>query len=150
MLTFICTGKPKNLCDSLYCEICFIEVVCSQTHSISKVCLYTHYNFVVHPITACQWSFCSLLSLSPHPTYSIHHISSVQSLSRVWLLWPHELQHARFPCLSPSPRACSYSCPLSRRCHPTISSSIIPFSSWLQSFPASGSFPMSQFFTSEA
>ena len=57
-------------------------------------------------------------------------------------------QHARLPCPSSTPRACSNSCPLSRWCHPTISSSVIPFSSHLQSFPASGSFPMSQFFTS--
>ena len=61
---------------------------------------------------------------------------------------PHEWQHARFPCPSPSPGACSNSCPLSGWCHPTISSSVIPFSSYLQSFPASGSFPMSQFFAS--
>ena len=61
---------------------------------------------------------------------------------------PHGLQHARLPCPSPTPRACSNSCPLSRWCHPTISSSVIPFSPCLQSFPASGSFPMSQFFTS--
>ena len=60
-----------------------------------------------------------------------------------------DFQHARLPCLSPSPRACSNSCPLSRWCHPTILSSAVPFSSHLQSFPASGSFPMSNpFFTS--
>ena len=64
------------------------------------------------------------------------------------ILWPHGLQHARLPCLSPTPRACSYSRPSSRWCHPTILSSIIPFSSCLQSFLASGSFPMSQFFAS--
>ena len=58
------------------------------------------------------------------------------------------LQHARLPCPSPTPRACSNSCPLSLWCHTTISSSVIPFSSCLQSFPASGSFPMSQFFAS--
>ena len=63
-------------------------------------------------------------------------------------LRPFGLQHSRFPCPSPSPRACSNSCPLSRWYHPTISSSVIPFSSWLQSFPASGSFPMSQLFSS--
>jgi len=62
-------------------------------------------------------------------------------------LGPHGLQHARLPCPSQTPRACSNSCPLSQWCHPTISS-VIPFSSCLQSFPASGSFPMSQFFTS--
>ena len=63
-------------------------------------------------------------------------------------LWPHGLQDAKLPCPSPAPRAYSNSCPLSRWCHPTISSSVIPFSSCLQSFPASGSFPMSQFFES--
>ena len=62
-------------------------------------------------------------------------------------LWPHGLQHARHPCPSPIPRACSNSCQLSRWCHPIISTSVIPFSC-LQSFPASGSFPMSQFFPS--
>ena len=54
-------------------------------------------------------------------------------------LRPHGLRHARFPCSLPSPRTCSNSCPLSRWCHPTISSSVVPFSSCLQSFPASGS-----------
>ena len=63
-------------------------------------------------------------------------------------LWPHGLQNTRLPCPSPIPRACSNSHPLSQWCHPTISSSVTPFSSWLQYFPASGSFPMSQFFTS--
>ena len=61
-------------------------------------------------------------------------------------LWPHEPQHARPPCLSPTPRAYSNSCPLSRWCHPAISSSVVPFSSCPQSIPASGSFPMSQLF----
>ena len=63
-------------------------------------------------------------------------------------LWPHGLQHARLPCPSPPPEACSNSCPLSQWCHPTTSSSVVPFSSCLPSFPASGSFPMSQFFIS--
>ena len=63
-------------------------------------------------------------------------------------LWPHGLPHARLPCLSPTPRVCSSTCPLSWWCHPTISSSVVPFSSCLQSSPASGSFPVSQFFTS--
>ena len=59
-------------------------------------------------------------------------------------LWPHGLQHARLP--SPTPRAYSNSYPWNRWCHPNISSSVVPFSSYLQSFP--GSFPLSQFFTS--
>ena len=63
-------------------------------------------------------------------------------------LQPHGLQHARSPCPSPAPRVYSNSCPLSRWCHPTISSSVVPFTSCLQSFPAWGSFPMSQFFAS--
>ena len=58
------------------------------------------------------------------------------------------LKHARHPCPSPTPGVYSNSCPLSRWCHPTISFSVVPFSSHLQSFPASGSFPMSQFFMS--
>ena len=62
--------------------------------------------------------------------------------------WTHGLQHARPPRPSPTPTACSNSCPLSQWCHPTISSSVIPFSLHLQSFPASGFFPMSQLFTS--
>ena len=62
--------------------------------------------------------------------------------------WPTRLQHTRLPCLSPSPGACSNSYPLSRWCHLTISSSVVLFSSCLQSFPASGSFQISQFFTS--
>ena len=63
-------------------------------------------------------------------------------------LRPHGLQHTRLPCPSPTPGACSNSCPLSRWCHPTLSSSVIPLSSHIQSFPASGSFPMNQFFAS--
>ena len=75
---------------------------------------------------------------------SVHSSPSVVSDT----LWPHGLQHARLPCPSPIPRACSNSCSSSRWFHPTISFSVIPFSSSLQSFPASGSFPGSQFFAS--
>ena len=76
--------------------------------------------------------------------YSVQFSHSVMSD----FLQPHGLQHARPPCPSPTPRAYSNACPLSRWCLPTISSSVSPFSSHLQSFPESGSFPMSQFFTS--
>ena len=70
----------------------------------------------------------------------ISHLSLLFSLSVVSKsLQPHALQHARLPCPSPSPRAYSNSCPLSWWCHPTISSSVVPFSSCLQSFPAPGS-----------
>ena len=84
----------------------------------------------------------------------IQWLSSLQSVSefsrsvRSNSLRPHGLQHTRPPCPSPTPRVYSNSCPLSRLCHPTISSSVIPFSSCLQSFPASGSFQMSQLFAS--
>ena len=82
---------------------------------------------------------------------STHHQLSQTKISPVQFsrsvvsdsLRPHGLQHARLPCPSPTPRVCSNSCPLSRWCHPTISFSVVPFSSCLQSFPASGSFPMS-------
>ena len=79
-----------------------------------------------------------------------HQFSSVQFNCSVVSdsLWPHGLQHTRPPCPSPTPGVHPNSCPLSRWCHLTISSSVIPFSPCLQSFPASGSFQMSQFFTS--
>ena len=86
----------------------------------------------------------SLLDLSPTPLSSVQFSRSVMSNS----LRPHGLQHARPPCPSPTPRIYSNSCPLSQWCHPVISSSVIPFSSCPQSFPASGSFPMSKFFPS--
>ena len=79
----------------------------------------------------------------------LHQYQSVQ-FSRSVLsdsLRPHESQHARPPCPSPTPGVHSNSCPSSRWCHPTISSSVVPFSSCPQSLPASGSFPMSQLFT---
>ena len=76
--------------------------------------------------------------------YSLLFSRSVMSSS----LWPPGLQHARLPCPSPSPGVYSNSCPLSWWCHPTISSSVVPFTSHLQSFPASGSFPLSWLFAS--
>ena len=82
--------------------------------------------------------------LQQHMNPSVQFSHSVMSDS----LQPHELQHARPPCPSPALRACSNSCPMSLRCYTTILSSVIPFSSCLQSFPASRSFPRSQFFTS--
>ena len=83
-------------------------------------------------------------------TYFSLSFSTVQ-FSR-WVMFDsfqlYGLQHTRVPCPSTAPRTCSNSCPSSQWCHPTISSSVIPSSSHLQSFPASGSFPMSQFFPS--
>ena len=79
-------------------------------------------------------------------SYSKFPFSSVAQLRLT--VQPHGPQHARLPCPSPTLGAYSNSCPSSWWCHPTISSSIVPFSSYLQSFPGSGSFPVSQFFTS--
>ena len=85
-----------------------------------------------------------------HSTWGTYIYSSVQ-FSRSVIpdsLQLHELHHARPPCPSPTPRVYPSSCPLSRWCHLTISSSVLPFPSCLQSFPTSGSFPMSQLFAS--
>ena len=91
-----------------------------------------------------QLIICSLWVFISLPTVSVQFSCSAVSDS----LWPHEPQHSRPPCPSPSPRVYSNSCPLSWWCHPTISSSVIPFSSCLRSFSASGSFQVSQFFVS--
>ena len=94
----------------------------------------------------CNFSECYFQILKRYFPWlrSVQFSWSVMSYS----LWPHESQHARPPCPSPTPRACPNSCPLSRWCHPTSSSSVVPFSSFPQSFPASGFFQMNQFFTS--
>ena len=79
-----------------------------------------------------KWSWTEIL-FPPFQLVSVQFSHSAGSYS----LWPHGLQHARLPCPSLTPGACSNSCPLSQWCHPTISSSVVPFSSCLQSFPAS-------------
>ena len=86
----------------------------------------------------------SQLSANTSPRLAVQFSQSVVSDS----LRPHRLQHARFLCPSPTPGACLNSCPSSQWCHPTISSFVVPFSSCLRSFPASGTFPKSQFFVS--
>ena len=101
--------------------------------------------------SSCSWSH-RLVKLTVIHYYSPRSIclQSVQFSHSVVSdsLRPHRLQHARLPCPSPAPGACSNSCPLNWWCHLTISSSVILFSSRLQSFPASGSFPTSWLFTS--
>ena len=90
-----------------------------------------------------------LSTLRPHIIFG-YCVSSVQ-FSHSFVsncLWPYGLEHARLPCPSPTPGACSNSCPSSRWYQPTISSSVVLFSSRLQSFPASGSFTVGHFFTS--
>ena len=95
-----------------------------------------------HPLPPCSLS---VIASDSGGTYSVQ-FSSVHSLSRVRLFGPHESQHARPPCPSPSPGVHLNSRPLSRWCHPAISSSVVPFSSCSPSLPASESFPMSQLF----
>ena len=106
--------------------------VCSDSCPLSQWCHLTILSSVTL-FSSCPPSFSALVQFS----------RSVISDS----LRPHELQHARLLCPSLSPRICSDSCPLSQWCHPTVLCSVIPFSC-LQSFPASGSFPVSQFFES--
>ena len=107
-------------------------------------------------IVTCLHSLQLIVALCTSTTqYSIEYISSVQFSSVQFsssvvsdCLRPHESQCARPPCPSPTPGVYPNSCPLSQRCHPTISSSVFPFSSCPQSLPASGSFPVNQSFTS--
>ena len=92
-----------------------------------------------------RWKWCiKITSKQDQRACAVQFSSSVVSDS----LRPHELQHARPPCPSPTPGVHPNPCPLSWWCHPTISSSVVPFSSCPQSFPASGSFQMSQLFAS--
>ena len=100
-------------------------------------------------LTACRYLIISLFCLYFWEMFFQVELSVQFSCSVMSdCLQPHELPHARLPCPSPSPGACSNSCPSRQWCHPTISSSVIPFSSCLQSFPAWGSFLKSQFFAS--
>ena len=100
--------------------------------------------------TSLQLSGASILCFLTLSLLRVHRWVSIQfSCSGVSnSLWPHGLQHARLPCPSPTSRVCSNSCPSSQWCPATISSSVDPFSSRLQSFPASGFFQMSQLFAS--
>ena len=116
--------------------VIFYQDVCLTTHISQREKNWIHTGF--SPVSTEQvlravWEACLL---------GYQFSSSVMFNS----LQPHESQHARPPCPSPTPGVYSNSCPLSWWCHPAISSSVVPFSSCLQSFPASGSFPMSQLF----
>ena len=116
---------------------------CIQKNSSLKTDPWVLSNLFLAPESGDSASWCGHV-LGHHQFSSVQFSHSVVSDS----LRPHGLQHIRPPCPSPTPGAYSNSCPLNRCRHPTISSSVVSFSSHLQSFPASGSFPMSQFFTS--
>ena len=116
---------------------------------ISEVIIKKLYSYGFYPGSELVSSF-SWLILHHCCDSSLILVSSVQFSHSVVSnsLQPHGLQHTRLPCPSLSSRVCSNSCPSSRWCHPTISFSVVPFSSCLQSFPTSWSFPMSQLFSS--
>ena len=99
---------------------------------------------LIQPHYVMEWS---IRKSSTHTQSFIHFRVQLSHSVVSDSLWPHGLQHARPPCPSPTLEVYSNSCPLSWWCHPTSSSSVVPFSPCLQSFPASGCFPMSQFFT---
>ena len=140
---FVITFLPKNKCLLMSWLPSLLE-----PKKIKSVTVSTFPPSICHKVMglAAMILVFWLLSFQPafHSPLSVQFCCSVVSDS----LRPHESQHIRPPCPSPTPRACSHSCPLSWWCHPTISSSVVPFFSHLQSFPASGSFQMSQFFTS--
>ena len=125
----------------LCCPLLLLTSICPSIRVFSS-------ELAVHIRWPKYWSFSFSLLYGLSPLYMT--ISLVQFSHSVMsdYLQPHGLQHARLPCPSPTPGAYSNSCPLSWWCHPTISFSVIPFSSCLQSFPASGAFQMSQFFAS--
>ena len=112
---------------------------------MQRDCVSVVQSFSSCPFPSCRsWLLSESFWFHQKKSVSVQFSRSVVSDS----LQPHGWQHARPPCPSPTPGVYSNPCPLSQWCHPTISSSVIPFSSCLQSFPASGSFPVSQFFTS--
>ena len=120
------------------------EAWCAAVHGVAKSRTQLSYW-----TTVTEWIY-SIVPYTEHPvSMTLILICCCCSITQLCpTLLPHARQHARLPCPSLSPRVCSNSCPLSQWCHPSISSSVTPFSSCPQSFPASGSFPMSQFFPS--
>ena len=131
----------------LFCGI-YSAFKCSFDEFVGeKVVSLSYSSAILGPPTGrffTNWAITEILKIHTFSSASVQFSHSVVSDS----LRPHALQHTRLPCPSPTPGGCSNSCASNQWCHPTISSSVIPFSSCLQSFPASGSFPMNQFFTS--
>ena len=122
----------------------------SHFHRVEIMCI--HY-FVLNLRCSAHFpvSFLKLFLMSEifYCSYILIQLTAFSSVAQLCLtLWLHGLQHTRLPCPSLAPGACSNSCSSSRWCHPTISLFVIPFSSCLQSFPASESFPVSHFFAS--
>ena len=122
------------------------DLACTHTHRCLCVCVcvFTAFSFVFNHLKQSKGTMSSMFYI-----YRLRYENVFQFRRSVVsdCLRPHESQHARPPCPSPTPRVHSNSCPLSRWCHLAISSSVGPLFSCLQSLPASGSFPMSQLFT---
>ena len=145
------------------CKNTMLELNTSNRHTYIFIFVFIHIYALFFFFSSVQFSLSVVkgptLSKCRPPSWCSQHSSSDQQraiISSVQFshsavsdsLQPHEPQHARPPCPSPTPGVHPNPCPLSWWCHPTISSSVVPFSSCPQSFPASGSFPMSQFFSS--
>ena len=133
---------------NVYYEVYNLTYICSSLNFSFYNCVYLIFfiffivvGFVIHWNESAMY----LIFIINFSVTSVQFSSVAQSYPT---LGPHGLQHARLPCPSPTPGACSNPCSLSRWCHPTISSSVIPISSYLQSFPISASFPMSRLFAS--
>ena len=141
-----CTVNPislANLCSMVLLEKGFSKAL--WHYYLPPLAFSIFFTNSIIPTSTLDNTYCLLSNTQNYSVYQILQFScSVVSNC----LQPHELQHARLPCPSPTPRACWNSCPSSQWCHPTISSSAVPFFSCLQSFPASGSFPMNHFFAS--
>ena len=132
-VTWVSINRGMEKRCSVYVCVCIYICIYTCVHIYTYIYIYTYMYIHVYTHTHTH-IYIDLLLFS----------CSVLSDS----LQPHGLQHTRFPWPSPSPESCSNSYPLSRWCHPTISSSVVPFSSCPQSFPGSGSFQMSQLSTS--
>jgi len=127
-----------------HCVLMIIKCTCPWVGWHSELLAVKMFNLCIcHYISLCIFHLFIIWGIQIHMSL-LFFSHSVMPDS----LWPQGLQQARLPCPSLSPRVCSNSCPLSQWCHPTISSSVGPFSTCHQSLPGSGSFPMSQLFTS--
>ena len=151
-INFYCYTQSVLFCYGSPCWLIYLSGQFSPT-------LFWNYDLCIPALCSHSTFFLSLLWLTSHSKYSNIHVNikkkNYWALQTVQFssvaqscptLWPHESQHARPPCPSPTPRVHSDLCPLSQWCHPAISSSVVPFSSCPQSLPASESFPMSQLF----
>ena len=143
MLTIYAIGEHINDITT-FCQIFFLPYLMDINFLLQNT-VFWKFLFWIFPSNTCD-NFEKKNNVNNEPVHV--DFSSVQSLSHVQLFETPWTTAHQLPCPSSTPGACSDSCPSSQWCHPNISSSIVPFSSCLQSFPASGSFLMSHFFTS--